>query len=137
MIKEIYCDRCGFNRVKIESESYGEHQCFDGGVGHFKDYPDKRYKIKKPITPTLTVEQVQAIEAETKRKAIERVNWINEEMTKNVPYWQRLLMNVTKSKYLFKKFDWKIKTYKYSEIGQDVIEIWHNGKLIVGKIFKA
>ena len=134
---EIHCSRCGTNKLMEKSDNYGEHECFDGGVGTFIEYPTEKYKIPLVKTPVITQEQYKKLQEAVLAKAIERSNWINDQMKKYVPVWQRWLMLITQSTYLFKLFDWKIKTYKYDELNQDVIEIWHKDKLIVQKIFKA
>lgn len=90
--------------------------------------------MKKEINiPSVSIEQIQN---RIYLKAKERSEWINEQMRKNVPAWQRWLMIKTESKYLINKFGWKIKSYKYNELNSDVIEIWHKDKLIVSKIFE-
>lgn len=134
---EIHCSRCGVNKITAKATDYGEHQCLDGGIGTFIEYPTEKYKIAPPKTPTITQEQYKKLQEIVLAKATERANWINNQMKKNVPFWQRWLMLLTQSTYLFKLFNWKIKTYKYDELNQDVIEIWHKDKLIVSKVFKA
>ena len=72
-----------------------------------------------------------------REKAQERVDWINEQFAIYIPFWQKFLLKLTKSKFLARKFGWKAKSYKYDELHEDVIEILCKGKVIVSKRFKV